>query len=78
MKIAITAESTIDLPKSLLTEFGIRTLPFSLVMGEKQVLDGEVNSDYLYAFRLIEFAVYCRPGDTANYDAFAASGPFPS
>ena len=50
MKIAITAESTIDLPKSLLTEFGIRTLPFSLVMGEKQVLDGEVNSDDLYAF----------------------------
>ena len=35
-------------------------------------------ADYLHAFRLIEFAVYCRPGDTANYDAFAASGPFPS
>lgn len=33
-------------------------------------------ADYLHAFRLIEFAVYCRPGDTANYDAFAASGPF--
>ena len=25
------------------------------------------------AFRTIEFAVYCRPGDTANYDAFAAA-----
>ena len=37
-----------------------------------------VIGDYLHAFRLIEFAVYCRPGDTANYDAFAASGPFPS
>ena len=33
-------------------------------------------ADYLHAFRLIEFAVYCRPGDTANYDAFAAIGPF--
>ena len=30
-----------------------------------------VVADYLHAFRAIEFAVYCRPGDTANYDAFA-------
>ena len=27
-------------------------------------------SDYRQYFRLIEFAVYCRPGETANYDAF--------
>ena len=30
-----------------------------------------VVDDYLRAFRAIEFAVYCRPGDSANYDAFA-------
>ena len=30
-----------------------------------------VVADYLHAFRTIEFAVYCRPGDSANYDAFA-------
>ena len=30
-----------------------------------------VIGDYLHAFRVIEFAVYCRPGDSANYDAFA-------
>ena len=30
-----------------------------------------VVADYLHAFRAIEFAVYCRPGDSANYDAFA-------
>ena len=29
-----------------------------------------VVADYLHAFKAIEFAVYCRPGDTANYDAF--------
>ena len=29
-----------------------------------------VVADYLHAFRAIEFAVYCRPGDSANYDAF--------
>ena len=27
--------------------------------------------DYLRVFRAIEFAVCCRPGDSANYDAFA-------
>ena len=26
--------------------------------------------DYLKCFKVIEFAVFCRPGDTANYDAF--------
>lgn len=31
-----------------------------------------VIGDYLHAFRAIEFAVYCRPGDSANYDAFHA------
>ena len=29
-----------------------------------------VVADYIHAFRAIEFAVYCRPGDSANYDAF--------
>ena len=31
-----------------------------------------VVAEYRKAFCAIEFAVYCRPGDTANYDAFAA------
>ena len=34
----------------------------------------QVVAEYCHAFRAIEFAVYCRPGDTANYDAFAALG----
>ena len=33
----------------------------------------KVIAAYRHAFRAIEFAVYCRPGDTANYDAFAAA-----
>ena len=32
----------------------------------------KVVAEYRHAFRAIEFAVYCRPGDTANYDAFAS------
>ena len=33
----------------------------------------KVVAEYRHAFRAIEFAVYCRPGDTANYEAFAAA-----
>lgn len=29
-----------------------------------------IAKEYLYCFRVIEFAVYCRRGDTSNYDAF--------
>lgn len=50
MRIAISAETTIDLPKSLLQEFDIHTLPFALIMGEDQYMDGEVGKDDLYAF----------------------------
>lgn len=30
----------------------------------------EVVKDYLYHFKVVEFAVYCSPRDTKNYDAF--------
>ena len=32
--------------------------------------------EYRHAFRAIEFAVYCRPGDTANYDAFVSASNY--
>ncbi len=50
MKICISAESTIDLPKELLKEWDIRTLPFTLLMGEEHALDGEVGSAALFAY----------------------------
>lgn len=50
MSIALSAESTIDLPKELLSQFQIVTVPFTLTMGEKTGLDGEVTPDELFAF----------------------------
>ena len=50
MKIAITAESTIDLPKSLLQEFSIQTVPFSVSMGDKTGLDGEITPEEEFAY----------------------------
>ena len=50
MKIAISAESTIDLPKEQLARFDIHTLPFTLNLGDKSVLDGEIRPEDLFAF----------------------------
>ncbi len=45
MKIAISAESTIDLTKELINEFDIKTVPFSLCIGEKIFKDGDLTTD---------------------------------
>ena len=50
MKIAITAETTIDLTKELLDKYDIKLVPFTLVMGEEEGLDGEVDSATLFDY----------------------------
>ncbi len=50
MKIAISAESTVDLPGELLKEFDIRIVPFTLVMGERTALDGQVKAQDLFDY----------------------------
>ena len=50
MKIAITAESTIDLTNELKEKYGIKTVPFGLVLGEKEALDGEISTEELFKF----------------------------
>jgi DegV family protein with EDD domain len=50
MKIALSAESTIDLPKELLERYAIKTVPFTLTMGEQTGLDGVVSADELFAY----------------------------
>jgi len=50
MRIALSAESTIDCPKELLKEYGIQTVPFTLTMGDQSGLDGEATADELFAF----------------------------
>ena len=44
MKIAISAESTVDLTKELLEEFRITTVPFTVLLGDRAGLDGEITS----------------------------------
>ena len=50
MKICISAESTIDLPKTLLEEFDIHTVPFSVLLGETLGLDGVVTPPEIFDY----------------------------
>ncbi len=50
MKIAISAESTIDLPKEELNRFDIKTLPFTLIMGNESIYDGSISPEKLFEF----------------------------
>lgn len=50
MKIAITAESTIDLPQNLLHEYDIQTLPFYVVLGDDYLEDREGISAKIYDY----------------------------
>lgn len=50
MKIAITAESTIDLTKELLEKYNIKTIPFSVILGNEEYKDGEITSADIFKF----------------------------
>ena len=50
MKIVISAESTIDLTPELLKEYNIHTTPFTITLGDKTALDGEITSKQIIDF----------------------------
>lgn len=50
MKIAISAESTIDMPKELLDKFNIKTVPFTIILGNEEKLDGEIDNNTIFEF----------------------------
>ena len=50
MKISITAESTIDLPKELLSKFDITTLPYSILLGDELAEDGVITPEQIFEY----------------------------
>ena len=50
MKIAISTETTVDLTKELLAEHEIHTVPFTIVMGDNEVVDGQISPEEIFAF----------------------------
>ena len=49
MKVVISAESTIDLPKELLKEYDIHTIPYTILVGGKEYFDGEIAPEDIFA-----------------------------
>ena len=50
MKICISAESTIDLPKQLLEAYEIKTIPFTVLLGDKAGFDGEITPNEIFEY----------------------------
>lgn len=45
LKIAVSAETTVDLTKELLEKYDVKTVPFTVLLGEEAKLDGEITVD---------------------------------
>lgn len=50
MKIAISAESTLDLPKEIIEENDIHILPYEITLGDKTFLDGQLTTQEMFDF----------------------------
>lgn len=50
MKIAISAESTVDLTEQLKAQFDVKTVPFTVLLGDKNGYDGDITSDEIIKF----------------------------
>ena len=50
MKTIITVETTADLSKELLNEYGVKVIPFNILLGEQTVVDGEITIDEIIDF----------------------------
>lgn len=50
MKIAISAETAIDLTKELIDKYDVKILPFQIMLGEENKFDGEITTDEIIEF----------------------------
>ena len=50
MKIAISAESTLDLSKELIKQYDVHVIPFTILLGETPYLDGDINSQDIFDY----------------------------
>lgn len=50
MKIAISADSSADLTKELKERYDIKTLPFTVTLGDRTVKDGEISAEEIFKF----------------------------
>jgi len=50
MKIAISAESTVDLNNELIEKFGVKIVPYTVLLGDTAYLDGEITVDQIISY----------------------------
>ena len=50
MRIAISAESTVDLTKEIIERFELKLVPFNIQLGEKVGFDGEITTDEIISY----------------------------
>ncbi|MDY6367808.1 MAG: DegV family protein [Clostridia bacterium] len=50
MKIAVSVESTHDLPKEYLTKYDIKVIPFEIILGDETFKDGEKTTAEMFAY----------------------------
>ena len=50
MKIAISTETTLDLPKELQKQYDISVIPFTVILGDKSGFDGEITPEEIFAY----------------------------
>lgn len=50
MKIVVTSESTIDLSKELLEKYNIKTVPFTVLLGETSGFDGDITPNDIFDY----------------------------
>ncbi|MCQ2815158.1 MAG: DegV family protein [Bacilli bacterium] len=50
MKIAISSETTIDVQQDVLDKYDIKTVPFTVLLGDKSGNDGEITPDVIFKY----------------------------
>ena len=50
MKIALCSESTLDLSKELIKKYDINVIPFAVLLGENEYLDGEITGPDIFEY----------------------------
>ena len=50
MKIAISTESTLDIPKELQKQYNINVIPFTVILGDKSGFDGEITPEEVFEY----------------------------
>lgn len=50
MKIALSTESTVDLPKELLERIGVHVARYSVILGDTEYKDGDISTEEMYEY----------------------------